>query len=139
MTNAIAAAGLRLNQQPGVPERAQSLGQNEFLTLLTTQLKNQDPLSPMDNEAFVAQLAQFATVSGITEMNGSLAKLSATQARSSAANWLDRIVTGPDGQSARVTSVQLGEDNSLTLGLEGGATLALAQVRSVAPFPSSGD
>lgn len=132
MTNDITAAGLRTAQPAGVPERAQTLGQQEFLTLLTTQLRNQDPLSPMDNEAFVAQLAQFATVSGITEMNSSLAALAASQQRSAAANWLDQMVTGPDGETARVTSVHLGEDHALTLGLDSGATLALNQVRSIA-------
>lgn len=38
------------------------LGKDEFLKLLMTQLGNQDPLSPMDNQAFVTQLAQFAQV-----------------------------------------------------------------------------
>ena len=48
------------------------LGRDAFLTLLTTQLTNQNPLEPMDNEAFVAQLAQFSTVEGIKGMQGSL-------------------------------------------------------------------
>jgi flagellar basal-body rod modification protein FlgD len=39
-------------------ERTTSLGKDDFLRLLTTQLRSQDPLSPMDSEAFVAQLAQ---------------------------------------------------------------------------------
>lgn len=38
----------------------QQLGENDFLKLLVTQLKNQDPLKPMDNTAFVAELAQFS-------------------------------------------------------------------------------
>jgi len=38
---------------------AQTLGKNEFLKLLVEQLKNQDPLKPQDDSAFVAQLAQF--------------------------------------------------------------------------------
>ncbi len=46
-----------------------SLGQADFLQLLITQLKNQDPLSPMDNTAFVAQLAQFSTVQGVEDLN----------------------------------------------------------------------
>ena len=37
----------------------EEMGQREFLLLFTTQLQNQNPLDPMDNEAFVAQLAQF--------------------------------------------------------------------------------
>lgn len=38
------------------------LGQDEFLKLLTTQLQYQDPIKPVSNEAFVAQLAQFAAL-----------------------------------------------------------------------------
>ncbi len=126
-----AALGLRTATGAAGPVQQQTLGQDEFLILLTTQLKNQDPLSPMDNEAFVAQLAQFATVSGITEMNGSLAAMNASQARAQAPQWLDRIVTGPDGSRATVTGVSIDPDNGLTLALDNGATLAVGQVRRV--------
>ena len=40
-----------------------------FLTLLTTQLKNQDPLSPMENAEVTSQLAQMSTVDGIERLN----------------------------------------------------------------------
>ena len=49
-----------------------SLGQAEFLQLMTTQLQNQDPFAPMENGDFIAQMAQFSTVTGITEMGSSL-------------------------------------------------------------------
>lgn len=45
----------------------QQLGQNDFLTLLVTQLKNQDPLKPMDNTTFVAELAQFSQLDQSTK------------------------------------------------------------------------
>jgi len=48
------------------------MGQNQFLTLFTTQLKNQNPLDPMKNEAFVAQLAQFSQLEATTAMKNSL-------------------------------------------------------------------
>lgn len=48
--------------QSDAPTGSSKLGKDEFLKLLMTQLGNQDPLSPMDNQAFVAQLAQFAQV-----------------------------------------------------------------------------
>lgn len=51
------------------------LGQGEFLTLMITQLQNQDPLSPMDNGEFIAQMAQFSAVEGISQMSQSLASL----------------------------------------------------------------
>jgi flagellar basal-body rod modification protein FlgD len=49
--------------------------QNRFLTLLTTQLKNQDPLNPMDNAQVTSQLAQISTVDGIERLNSTLQNL----------------------------------------------------------------
>jgi len=43
--------------------------QNRFLTLLTTQLRNQDPMNPMDNADLTMQLAQMSTVDGIERLN----------------------------------------------------------------------
>ena len=48
------------------------LDQDSFLRLMTTQLKFQDPFDPLDNQAMVAQLAQFSSVAGISEMKQSL-------------------------------------------------------------------
>ena len=55
----------------------EELGRDAFLTLLTTQLTNQNPLDPMDNEAFVSQLAQFSSVEGIKGMQASLENMAA--------------------------------------------------------------
>lgn len=49
--------------------------QNRFLKLLVTQLKNQDPLNPMDNAQMTSQLAQMSTVSGIEKLNTTLNSL----------------------------------------------------------------
>jgi len=49
--------------------------QNKFLTLLMTQIKNQDPLNPMDNAAVTTQLAQLNTVSGIEKLNATMTQL----------------------------------------------------------------
>ena len=54
----------------------QSLGKDAFLQLLVTQLKNQNPLDPQDNTAFVAQLAQFSSLEGITTLNDTVTSLS---------------------------------------------------------------
>jgi flagellar basal-body rod modification protein FlgD len=48
------------------------MDRNTFLTLLTTQLQNQDPTSPMDNQEFVAQLAQFTSLEQMVSMNGTM-------------------------------------------------------------------
>ncbi|HEY0268661.1 MAG TPA: flagellar hook assembly protein FlgD [Methyloradius sp.] len=42
---------------------------NRFMTLLVTQLQNQDPLNPMDNSQLTSQLAQLSTVTGINQLN----------------------------------------------------------------------
>jgi len=52
----------------------QDLGKQDFLTLFTAQLQNQNPLEPVKNEAFVAQLAQFSQLEALTNMQGSLEK-----------------------------------------------------------------
>ncbi len=65
--------GLSLQQDAG--KKKQQLGQDEFLKLMTTQLKNQDPTKPMDNAQFLGQIAQFSTVSGIQQMQESFTSL----------------------------------------------------------------
>ncbi|MBI3286329.1 MAG: flagellar hook assembly protein FlgD [Burkholderiales bacterium] len=52
--------------------------QDRFMTLLVTQMKNQDPLNPMDNAQVTSQLAQLSTVSGIDKLNASVATLNAS-------------------------------------------------------------
>jgi len=49
--------------------------QDRFLMLLTTQLRNQDPLNPLDNAQMTSQLAQINTISGIEKLNTTLGKM----------------------------------------------------------------
>jgi flagellar basal-body rod modification protein FlgD len=65
---------------------ANNLGIDEFLTLMTTQLKNQDPMKPLDGTAFIAQLAQFGAVSGIQQMQTSMETLAASLRSTQALN-----------------------------------------------------
>ncbi len=53
----------------------QNLGQDEFLKLLVTQLKHQDPLSPMKDNEFIAQMAQFSSLEQMTRMNKKMGSL----------------------------------------------------------------
>lgn len=76
------------------------LGRKEFLLLLTTQLKNQNPLDPMQNEAFVAQLAQFSTLEAVTTMSDSMGGMVDTLKADrvlTGANLLGRKVAVPSG------------------------------------------
>ena len=61
---------LGITKQAGTQKASNdTLGQSDFLKLMTTQLQNQDPFAPMDNGDFIAQMAQFSTVTGIQEIN----------------------------------------------------------------------
>ena len=68
-----------------------TLDQSDFLTLLTTQLKNQDPFAPMDNTQMVAQMAQFSSVAGISEMNKSLTGISNKLGSTSASDAMSYV------------------------------------------------
>ncbi len=79
MSAAIPATGAAagpLGQSTTAASRDQ-LGQADFLRLLTTQLQHQDPLNPADNGAFIAQMAQFAQVSGLSRIEAAVGDLGA--------------------------------------------------------------
>ena len=52
------------------------MGSDDFLALMIAQMKNQDPTKPMDQMAFMSQLAEFSSLSGIQELNGAFGELS---------------------------------------------------------------
>jgi len=58
---------------------AQTLGKDDFLQLLVTQLRLQDPLEPIKEREFIAQLAQFSTLEGVNNLSRELAALTDLQ------------------------------------------------------------
>ena len=64
--------------EKGKAGSAEEMGSEEFLQLMIAQLENQDPTKPMDQMAFMSQLAQFTQVSGIQELNESFSGLTET-------------------------------------------------------------
>lgn len=91
----------------GAPSAAESSGVSlaknfdTFLTLLTTQLKNQDPTSPMDSKEFTNQLVMFSQVEQSINQNKNLEKLLAmfaTQQNSNNLNFIGKIVDVDDNQ-----------------------------------------
>ena len=65
---------LGLGQQ--APKKKTELGQDDFMKLMMSQMSNQDPLKPMENGDFLAQMAQFSMSSGIQALNDSFGQLS---------------------------------------------------------------
>ncbi|EGD52906.1 flagellar hook assembly protein FlgD [Thermoanaerobacter thermohydrosulfuricus] len=76
------------------------LGKDDFLKLLVTQLKNQDPLNPMDDREFIAQLAQFSTLEQMQNMNSSF---NAVRAINLIGKNIYATITDNNGNSQTVT------------------------------------
>ena len=79
--------------------------QNQFLTMLTAQLKNQDPTNPMDNAQITSQMAQLSTVDGVNQMNSTLQALTDSMQTSSAASLIGHGVLVP-GSGLSLSSSQ---------------------------------
>ena len=72
-----AASALAAMAAPASASGSNSL-QNTFLTLLVTQLQNQDPLNPADNSEITSQMAQISTVDGINQLNTTMQAMAAS-------------------------------------------------------------
>ncbi|MHC8410096.1 flagellar hook assembly protein FlgD [Pseudomonas sp. Hz4] len=84
-----------------------ALGKDAFLQLLVTQLKNQNPLEPQDNGEFVAQLAQFSSLEGITTLNTTVSNIAASNSSSQAlqaSSLVGRSVIAPGSKAVVDTS-----------------------------------
>lgn len=82
--------------------KSESLGQADFMRLMTEQLKHQDPLKPLSNSEFIGQLAQFSTVQGISDLNTAVTGFGSALTG-------DQVLRGADlvGHSVLVPSEQL--------------------------------
>lgn len=78
------------------------LGMNDFISLLTTELQNQDPTAPQDNTQMIAQMAQFSTLSATTGMSDTLSGIS---------DKLDKILAA---QQAAATGTTTGTTTDTT-------------------------
>ena len=107
--------------------RASSLGIQDFLRILTTQLNNQDPLKPMDNQQFVAQLAQFTALQQTQQMNQKLDSLLSIQAANQSVGLIGRSVdvqTAGGQSSGRVTAFSFSSgEPRMTVTLDNGSVV----------------
>ena len=111
------------------PVGNQELGKDEFLKLLVTQLQNQDPMEPMSNSEFVAQLAQFSSVEQLVGVNEGLNMLGVQQMSMSNAQASSFI-----GREVQIRSDQLqvhddDVDVSAVFSLSGDASAVTVNIR----------
>jgi flagellar basal-body rod modification protein FlgD len=101
MNSVDAYKGLGLSTIDAAAPKKKGLGQEQFLKLMTAQMTHQDPTKPMQNGEFLAQMAQFGTVSGIQDLQQSF-KDFATSISSNqtlqAAGLVGRMVSAPSEQ-----------------------------------------
>ena len=98
------------------------MGQSQFLTLFTTQLKNQNPLDPMKNEAFVAQLAQFSQLEATTAMKTSLDTMVSSMKSDrmlAGSSLIGRKVGVPDGPATLLSGQPVDASVDLPTGADG--------------------
>jgi flagellar basal-body rod modification protein FlgD len=93
----------------------QQLGSEDFMKLLAVQFQSQDPMKPMEDTAFIAQMAQFSALQNSTDLNKEMALLRADQQNLAANGMLGRTVTVADadgnpviGQVSAVVSTDAG-------------------------------
>ena len=77
-TSDISSLQATMNAKAKTAEDGVQADTDKFMTLLVTQLKNQDPLNPMDNAQMTSQLAQLQTVTGVNKLNTTLESLKAS-------------------------------------------------------------
>lgn len=85
---------------------SQSLGQDDFFKLLTTQLASQDPMNPMEDTAFIAQMASFSQLEMTSSMTKSLDSFTDSQSFTAAQGYIGKIVSLSTGEIGEVTSVE---------------------------------
>jgi flagellar basal-body rod modification protein FlgD len=76
--------GLQQGQPTTGASRQEQMGQEDFLRLMIAQLRNQDPMKPMENGDFLGQMAQFSTVNGIESLNRTMSSITGALAANQA-------------------------------------------------------
>tara|TARA_B100000959_G_scaffold285762_1_gene361606 strand:+ start:727 stop:1164 length:438 start_codon:yes stop_codon:yes gene_type:complete len=114
----------QLNTPPATLERVptKTMGQTEFINLLVTQMRNQDPLKPVSDTEFIAQMAQFTSLEQTKEMSTDVQKLRQSYALTQGTGLLGKevkVVTGENENQVFtkgiVTDLEVNKDGDVSL------------------------
>lgn len=135
MTTPIGSTGTSTYANVPSFEEKSNLGKDDFLQLLVAELSNQDPLEPMDDKDFIAQLAQFSSLEQLTDMNNQLQSMTQNNLLGSLSSligkeveWTDEV-TGDLG-SGIVSAISMQKDGSYVI-LETGERIPVQQISQV--------
>ncbi|MCM3022497.1 flagellar hook assembly protein FlgD [Heyndrickxia ginsengihumi] len=122
-------------------ETGSTLGKDDFLKLLMTQLENQDPTNPMDDTQFIAQMAQFSSLEQMTNMTDQMQKLQQitySQFVGKDVSWqksTDSDASSTTNQSAsgtgKISSVSFNDDGSVSFTLQDGTVLSSDDISKI--------
>lgn len=128
--------------EPNIPSPAKTqelgLGRDAFMELMLAQLRNQDPLEPMGNADFLAQLAQFNALEEMKQLNESFSTLMQSQQMLQASVLIGKQVSGLGSDEQTVSGVvsavrTFGDEITLYVG---NAPIPLTSVHSVEEAPA---
>ncbi len=115
------------------------LGEDAFLQLLLAQLKNQDPLKPMDNTEFISQMAQFNSLNQLMSLNKTMSSLITAQNVTQGSALIGKTVSANldtgETVSGEVSGMQISGDN-VTLTVNG-IQIPIGAVSTVTDTPTS--
>lgn len=143
-----------LDEQKKRQSSGDYLGKDAFLKILMTQLANQDPMSPMEDKDFIAQMAQFSTLEQMTNMSHSFEQLAILQQQSQLITYNQFVgkevkwhklepAENPDDPpvlkegTGRIKSIQY-TDGSVVFTLEDGSKLEPANISEILSSGSGG-
>lgn len=111
------SAATQQSSQSGANIGGVSANESTFLTLLVTQLKNQDPLKPTDSTQFVSELAQFSSLEQLININQNVGTMTSTVSGTGSASTATNALTGAAGGSSNsaATSSTSGSDYNTLL------------------------
>jgi flagellar basal-body rod modification protein FlgD len=120
-----------------LPNPNAQLNVNDFISMMVTQLQNQDPLSPESNSDLMQQMSQIGQMQASTQLETTLTTVAMQTNLAAAGNLIGKMVQGVDSTSGAavqgvVDSVKV-VNNSVSLELDSGSELSMSNVTAISP------
>jgi len=132
----IGASASSVNASQGFAD----LSSEEFMDILISELKNQDPLDPQDTTKLLEQLSSLRTIESQTNLQDKLENLVEQNQVSAASNMIGKVVQGVDSTNTNstglVVSVRVTQDG-VFLELDNGRSMEMSQVTAITDLPDN--
>src|SRR5688500_2027851 len=118
---------------------AGELGKDDFMKLMLAQVQNQDPMNPMDDQAFIAQVAQFNSLDQMTKLNETITAMFGAQQLAEASGMIGKfaVALGPDGEDVSGIIKSVSVEKGVSKLHIGNAKIDLNKVTAVATDEAS--